>query len=340
MILAGSNIQAASDPLAKVKVEYLYHSLRSPRPQIETKIRQLRIVQSLDRKQYSMLKRQLPYIVCGIFNPAVRRTENFGYIEYFIIDIDHIGEKGLNILTLRKTLEADSRTLLSFLSPSQDGLKLMFRLKERCYDAGLYTLFYKAFLRAFSDQYDLEQVIDAKTCDVTRACFISMDTDAYYNPNAESVDITAFVNQDNPVELFAQKHILDNGTEHIPTEMELLHEKEPEEEVMDRIKQLLGVKRQNLSKKQMDIAETPQIDAIMDNLTCYVQEQGISLVSASKIQYGKKLCFLLGLKKAEINLFFGKRGYTVVKSPKCGTSAELNNIVADLIQLFLQENVQ
>lgn len=133
MILAGRNIQSAGDPLTKVKVEYLYYSLRNPKPQIVGHIRQLRIVQSLDRKQYSLLKRQLPYIVCSIFNPPIRRTENFAYTEHFIIDIDHIGEKGLDISSLRQKLQMDPRVELSFLSPSQDGLKLMFRLSERCY---------------------------------------------------------------------------------------------------------------------------------------------------------------------------------------------------------------
>lgn len=338
MILAGSNIQSAGDKLTKVKVEYLYHCLRNPKPQIEAHIRQLRIVQSLDRKQYSQLKRQLPYIVCGIFNPPVRRTENFAYTEHFIIDIDHIGEKGMDITTLRHKLETDPRVELSFLSPSQDGLKLMFRLAERCYDAGIYSLFYKSFLKSFSQQYDLDQVIDAKTCDVARACFISVDPDAYYNPFAEGINMSTFIRTDDPQEMFAQKHELDKNTEIIPTEAEILHEKEPDDEVMNRIKDLLGVKRKSLQKSKNDVPETPQIEAIMEGLTSFVQEQGICFVSATRIQYGKKLYFSLGLKKAEINLFFGKRGFSVVKSPKCGTSAELNEVVASLIQLFIQEN--
>lgn len=340
MILAGSNIQAVADPLKKVPVEYLYHSLRNPRPQIEAQIRQLRIVQSLDRKQYASLKRQLPYLVCGVFNPALRKTEHFAYIEYFILDIDHIAEKGFDVQELRKKIEADSRVVLSFLSPSQDGLKVLFRLKERCYDAGVYTLFYKAFLQAFSAQYQLEQVIDARTCDVTRACFISMDAEAYYNPAADAVDMAVFVNQGDPWEMFAQKHELDISTETVPTEQEELHEKDPDDEVMARIKQLLGVRQKKAKKERPDVPDTPQIDVIMDALARFVQEQGIAMTSAEKIQYGKKLHFQLGLRHAEINLFFGKRGFTVVRSPKCGTSAELNDVVANLIELFLAENAR
>ena len=90
------------------------------------------------------------------------------------------------------------RVVLSFLSPSEDGLKVFFKLKERCYDSGLYSLFYKAFLLEFSKQYVLHQVIDTRTSDVTRACFVSVDPDAYYNPDAVQVDIRAFIDMDNP----------------------------------------------------------------------------------------------------------------------------------------------
>ena len=47
----------------------------------------------------------------------------------------------------------------------------------------LYSLFYKKFVKSFSEQYDLQQVVDAKTSDVSRACFLSHDKDAFYNEN-------------------------------------------------------------------------------------------------------------------------------------------------------------
>ncbi|OQB21928.1 MAG: Modification methylase DpnIIB [candidate division BRC1 bacterium ADurb.Bin183] len=70
------------------------------------------------------------------------KTENFAFIEYFMVDIDHLSDKGMNINEVRKRIEQDERTLLCFISPSEDGLKVLFKLKERCYDAGLYSLFW------------------------------------------------------------------------------------------------------------------------------------------------------------------------------------------------------
>lgn len=94
--------------------------------------------------------------------------------------------------------KADNRVVLCFVSPGEDGLKVLFRLKERCYDAGLYSLFYKIFVHDFAQQYNFQQVIDAKTCDVTRACFISVDADAYFNADATPIDLKAYADVDNP----------------------------------------------------------------------------------------------------------------------------------------------
>ena len=41
------------------------------------------------------------------------------------------------------------------------------------------------------------------------------------------------------------------------------------------------------------------------------------------------------MKQAEINLFFGKKGFSVVQSPRTGTNAELNQLMADLIIGFI-----
>ena len=55
------------------------------------------------------------------------------------------------------------------------------------------------------------------------------------------------------------------------------------------------------------------------------------------INYGKKLQLSLGRRSAELNLFYGKRGFTVVQSPKRGTSSELNQTAAELVECYLNE---
>ena len=45
--------------------------------------------------------------------------------------IDHLSEKGLSLADTRKRIEKDTRTVLSFVSPGEDGLKVLFKFKER-----------------------------------------------------------------------------------------------------------------------------------------------------------------------------------------------------------------
>lgn len=334
MLSVGSNIISSADALNKVKVDYLYHSLRNPKPEIVSRMNKLRIIRNLDTKQYSMQKRQLPYVVCGMFNPPYRRTENFAYTEYFILDIDHIYDKGLDIAAIKERLKADPRVMLCFLSPSEDGLKVLFHLKERCYDAGLYSLFYKAFLKDFSMHYGLEQAIDERTCDVCRACFISIDADAYYNPDAETVDMNFYLPKDDVSMLFDLKASLAKEAKEQASSAEKEERSmDPDADVMQRVKALLNPKA---AAKQKPAPYVPQrLDDIMDELKHYVEETGVQLYEVQDIQYGKKLRFRMGQKLAEVNLFYGKRGFSVVQTPRGGTSAELNELMVQLVNGFI-----
>lgn len=268
-----------------------------------------------------------------MFNPPYRRTENFAYTEYFIIDIDHLSEKGLSLADTRKRIEKDTRTVLSFVSPGEDGLKVLFKLKERCYDSGLYSLFYKSFLAIFSEQYALQQVVDIRTSDVTRACFVSIDPNAYYNPNADAIDLNAFVDTNNPYALFEQKR----KQEQQEKEQETLSKAEnrpsdPDSTAMERIKQLLNPKPH---KEKPPVYVPKELNDIIADLKSYIEQTGVIVPEIINIQYGKKIRFEMGLKKAEVNLFFGKKGFSVVQSPRSGTNAELNRLMAELVTTFI-----
>lgn len=336
MLSVGKNIISAQDTLRKIDVDYLYRSLRNPISDIANQVNQLRIIRNLDAKQYTILKRQLPYIVCAMFNPPYRKIENFAYTEYFIIDIDHICDKGFDLLKVKQDICIDERVFMCFVSPSEDGLKVMFKLKERCYDSGIYSLFYKTFLREFSLKYNLEQVIDGRVSDVCRACFISIDEDVFYNPNAQTIDINDYLPIDNPSVLIELNHSLENEIkESLQPKDEL--PVDPDAETMQRIKKLLNPK---VLKPNKNIPFVPQqLDDIMEDLKKYVEDTGVELYEIINIQYGKKLRFKMGLKQSEINLFYGKNGFTVVKSPRTGTSAELNELMLQLINSFIYTNL-
>ena len=332
----GANIQLADDPLKKMEESELYQSIVHPEAYLVAKIRQLRIAYQIAPKQYNEQKRTLPYVVCGIFNPPYRNTENFGYTECFIVDIDHLSEKGLTVETVKARIHDDQRILMAFTSPSEDGVKVMFRLRERCFDAGLYSLFYKEFLRRFSEQYQLEQVADKRTSDVTRACFLSFDSEAYFNKDCEPVDIGLYVRQSDPLAMFDLMAKQKQEEKVIPKDDVKSSLPDPDKEIMDRIKQRLHPDSKTI-RKRPDAFVPEQLNMIIDDLAAYIQDTGLVVSEIIDIQYGKKIRVTMGMKHAEINLFFGKRGFSVVKSPRSGTNGELNDVTAQLIQSFIYQ---
>lgn len=335
MIMIGTNIQSAEDPLKKIEESELYNRIVHPEAYVDVKIRQLRIAYQIAPKQYNEQKRTLPYVVCGIFNPPYRNTENFGYTECFIVDIDHLSEKGLTVEMVKARIRDDQRILMSFTSPSEDGVKVMFRLCERCYDSGLYSLFYKEFLHKFSEQYQLEQVADKRTSDVTRACFLSVDIDAYFNNDCEPVDMGLYV-QPDPLSMFDLMAKQKKEEKTIPQEDDDTSPSDPDKEIMDRIKQRLHPNSRTV-RKRPDAFVPEQLNLIIDDLVAYIQDTGLVVSEIIDIQYGKKIRINMGMKLAEINLFFGKRGFSVVKSPRSGTNSELNDVTAQLIHSFIYQ---
>lgn len=334
MISFGQNIQSTSDALKKVKVESVYHAIKRPKPETENMIRRLRIVRNIDAKQYSCLKKQLPYLVCGMFSPPYRKKENFAYTQYFILDLDHLTMKGFDIGCLRHEIESDVRVVMCFLSPSEDGLKVMFKLSERCYDANIFSLFYKLFCRQFSMKYHLEQVVDTVTSDVSRACFVSMDADAYYNPNAQTVTVSDYVDETDPLAFYDLKHQIEKETQQAAQEEK--HDTGTPETVDDEvIKNIKSLLHPNGRTKEKPIAYvTEELERIMDDLQQYIADAGVTITDVASIQYGKKIRTAVGIKQAETNLFYGKRGFSVVISPRTGTNQELNEVVAGLIKNY------
>ena len=330
MLQFGLHITQPNDSLQKISVERIYQAIRHPKPQLAQQISRLRLVRTMDDRQYSRLKKQLPYFVCGNFHPPIRRKEHFSAIKYFMVDLDHFEEAGKNRLEVMQKLQEDPRVVMLFTSPGGDGLKLMFELQEKCFDSGLYSLFYKSFIQSLAAQHQLEKVIDTATHDVTRACFLSVDERAYLNPIVEPVALEAFFNPTDP-----------DAQHRVEKEHKSLEEKAPDQdkkeerplsdEVLLEIKKKLNPNFR--PKKKRNIYVPPELEDIMPEVEKKLSEVNMSLAGSESINYGKKLKVAAGQHWAEVNVFFGKRGFSVVKTTKSGSNPEL----ADMAHQILYE---
>lgn len=185
----------------------------------------------------------------------------------------------------------------------------------------------------------LEQVVDARTCDVCRACFISIDPDTYYAPNATFVDMNAYLDVSDTTSLMDMKSIFskEEKVQSGALKKESLEDTNPDADALARIKEILHPGGKKPMKEKMPVYVPERLNEMMVDLKTYVEKTGVSLYEIINIQYGKKLRIRVGIREAEINLFYGKRGFSVVQSPRCGTSSEFNQLAADLVEAFLHE---
>ncbi len=330
MLNLGKNIQSANDPLKQINSRELYEMITSPSEQLSSLIQQLRTVLSIDPKKYNILKRSLPYVVCGMFTPPYRRKENFASIDCFIVDIDHLSEKNIDMEVLREKLTKDSRIVILFTSPGNDGLKALFNLSEKCYDTQQYSIFYKLFIKKFSNEYSLEQVIDKVTSDGTRACFLSVDEKAWYNPNALTVNVKEYIDFESYTDVTQAKSII-KSIEEKPPEEELA-KKELTPDLLKEIKQKLNPNIR--TQKPKDYYVPMEVDSIIDDVKKHSLQYGIELTETNPISYGRKLKFKFEQKWAQLNLFYGKKGYRIVKTPVTNSDKELAEVVYKILCQF------
>ncbi|MEN9444694.1 MAG: hypothetical protein RIS47_1584, partial [Bacteroidota bacterium] len=282
----------------------------------------------LDLARYKALKLQLPYVVAARFNPAYRNKTNFAATDYFILDIDHVANAQIDMNTLKEKLSTDDRVELLFASPGGDGLKLFFRLNERCFDGTKYAVFYKHFAEQFGLLHNIQGLIDTRTCDVSRACFLSADTEAYFNPNAEAVQMENFVNFENSDE-FQQVFELDFRPKKdiVPIEKPALSV-----DIFAEIKAQF-TERKRIDPPKKTFAAPKEVDVLLELIRERLMTYGIELRDTRAIQFGSQLTFGYQNKWAEMNVFYGKKGYSLVKSTKNGSHAEL----CDLVYLMVRE---
>lgn len=332
----GLHITQANDPLQKVPLQRIHHALLHPKPDFKQQIERLRMIRTMDMRQYKRLKTGLPYFVCGHFHPAIRKREHFSSIQCFVVDMDGFEWADCKREDVIKALCTDERLLLLFTSPGGDGLKAMFRLQEACQDAGLYSAFYKAFIQKLALQYGLEKVIDTVTSDVSRACFLSFDPNTYYQPDALPVVLTDFFDPSQEADALRK---IDKANEQLAKQQtdkpdNTKAHKGPSDEVLLAIKQRLNPNfRPKPPKAAPHIPE--RLHEVMPAIIKALQANDMLVLEEIPISYGKQIKAGMGHHWAEVNVFYGKRGFSVVKSTKTGSQAQLAELMYQIIHTLL-----
>jgi len=133
-------------------------------------------------------KTSLPYVTfSGIFrkrcdNELIRRSC------YYCLDCDHLGDRWQQVWNF---IIDNFNPVLLFRSPSSDGIKVIFIIDPEIDHASYFEAFYRYFVGK------LGIYIDHACKNVSRACFLCYDPNAYLNKSAK-VYGSDFVNSFNP----------------------------------------------------------------------------------------------------------------------------------------------
>jgi len=323
-IQLGSKITQPSDPLQRLSLGELYKLIRQEDSPLARQTEQLRAMLEIDVKAYQKNKIALPYCTSGIFHPASRKTENFAASWYFIFDFDHIDNE--EILTDRfERLKNDTRIALLFHSPGGKGIKCFLQLAEPCTDRHFFTDRYKQFLYLFSAEHELSEYADYRTHDVTRACFLAHDAAVYYREEPllvepDDIRVEDMVHFEEELKLKEQEYKTQRpDTLADPT--------------LVKIKQSLNPNFKPIPRREIVVPQA--ITDMMPILEERLSAQGLVLLETHPIQYGRQIRVGMDRYWAEVNIFYGQRGFSVVKTTKTGSTPELAELVYQLLYELL-----
>lgn len=338
MLYLGKQVTSARDPLQPVAIQKVYKALINPNGKVAEQLNRLQHIRLIDPNKYRKLKTELPYLVCAQFHPMIRRKENFLHTERFLIDIDHLSEYEIDQGQLRLKLMADKRVELLFSSPSGDGLKALFRLNQKISDSSYYALFYKSFCVELNKRYQLGAALDSTTNDVTRCCFVSYDPKTYYNENPELIDPENYLIEEGFID-FDQVHKELKAVEKINQAERKMAEIQNQPKVLtdgvlNQIKERIGKRVRTPKPKQFYQPE--ELENLVKEIQLLLEETGAELVRTTPINYGRVLRIKADQYWAEINLFYGQKGTTVVRTLKTGSNKDLANMMYELLNNYFE----
>lgn len=308
-----------NDQLIEMSIEALISRIIEPDPQLSSLVSRLRVISSIDKRKYAEMKTSLPYFIPASFTGNIRNAQNFEKSTGFVIDLDDLPSAGLDPDKVFETLRNDARIIMLFRSPGGYGLKALFGFQQPILDTRIYTAFYKTFTLRFAREYQLEKVVDTSTSDAMRICFLSADPGAYCNINATKVIPGEYIADSilEPIEPEDMDSLKVNRIDNNSTNQKEIKQRDITGEVMREISKMLAANPKSIRepKNYYVPAELDRLEAVLESV---LGGTNITIGLVNPIQYGKQVRFNNGDRFAEINFFYGKRGYSFVHTTRSG----------------------
>lgn len=144
-------------------------------------------LRSLPQEEYKKQKLFLPAVTfSGVFNQRLDK-QVAEYSKLMIIDIDNLEEELLK--QLKSLLIQDEYTYALFVSPSGNGLKVLFKLTNGNPDR--HKSYFTAIQKHFEENYAV--AIDKSGKNISRLCFVSYDPELFINQDSKEFDCPGIV---------------------------------------------------------------------------------------------------------------------------------------------------
>lgn len=168
------------------------------------------IVRGKDIVASKKAKKSLDYFTpAGIFSSR-NNSSLLNYSGVIGIDIDGIKSED-SIRQLCERLRDDRYVMMFFVSPSGNGIKVFVKVDS---DESLHDQAFRQIAAYFNYEYDISEYgsLDMSVRDISRACFMSSDPDAYYSDNTDVWSYDSEYVQDTYNEKIGQVHITDESS--------------------------------------------------------------------------------------------------------------------------------
>lgn len=143
---------------------------------------QIEYLRALSPTEYSAQKRELLGVTFSATFSERKAECIINYSKHIVIDVDHLSQG--QIKTYKEAFPADPFIYSAFVSPSGEGLKILFRVTN---EKEGHKIAFAAIKKYLEEKYAMD--IDPTGKDLSRLCYVSYDPDLYLNENAELWDI-------------------------------------------------------------------------------------------------------------------------------------------------------
>ena len=326
----GTQLTASSDALQTLTASDVFRLVTADAA-LQSGTERLRKLCQLDKEAYKTVKTRLPYVVGSTFAAnesgiLLRRLDTFEAAHYFILDLDHCQDLNGRV---PDAIRQDESVEMAFISPSGMGLKVFFRLLEPCDDARQFSVAYRHFATDFGTRHRFTRSIDLRTSDVTRACFLAHDPHAYYNPNAFPVDWQRWV-QDPEGEL-----LLASPTKEVTAVTTVKAPKPISETAYHNVLKQVNPRSTAPTRREKQVFVPEELFPLEAEVRALCLGLNWELTAVERLNYGLKFGIRQGYRTAEVNAFYGKKGFSLVRSPKTGTDPALSTLLYDKLYALL-----